>query len=186
VSALIDELDRIAAAATVTREEIIAAVRLSLAANAAWSPLFELHVRVIGRPIPTNRAYAPVSFTPKNAPGPIATIRLTEEGEAYRRMIHAQVLGARLRIRDWPVDAVRYEVSLRWYFFSPSADLDGPIKLALDALGTDRKSKTRAVYDDDKRVGRLIVEKYVDRANPRVEIGVRVLELRPRQEDLRL
>jgi Holliday junction resolvase RusA-like endonuclease len=167
------------------REQIIATIRQSLSANAAPASGPELRVLIVGAPVTANHAYAPVAFKLKTTGKWVARIRLTEEGEAYRRKIHGQMLASRMRVRDWPLDADRYAVHIVWHFASHSCDLDGPLKLALDALGKDRDYGTVAVYPNDNRVGHLVVDKYVDRANPRVEITVRpMLGALPRQETL--
>jgi Holliday junction resolvase RusA-like endonuclease len=57
--------------------------------------------------------------------------------------------------------------------FSPLCDVDGPIKLTLDALAGKLGGR---VYANDRQVVELHVSKRVDRARPRLGIEVWTLD----------
>jgi Holliday junction resolvase RusA-like endonuclease len=176
----LEEVDRIAAAANVTRQELIESVRRALASD-PLPKAPEFTVRIAGAPIATNRAYAPVAFRLKGSPKWVARIRLTDQGERWRDLVRDQVLAARVRFaRDWRTDGESYEVRIVYDFASHASDIDGPIKLTLDAL-------QRAVYEDDRQVSHLDVVRRVNTMHPGVEITLRMLRDGPsRQGALRL
>ena len=69
-------------------------------------------------------------------------------------------------------------VSLRVVFDSDRPDLDGPVKLVLDALQEPRARRPGAgLYANDRQVRRLVVERLVDRFDPRLEVVVEPLAL---------
>jgi Holliday junction resolvase RusA-like endonuclease len=133
----------------------------------------EFSVRVAGTPVGTNAAYAPVVFTPKGQKRPVARIRLTKEGETWREMIRMKVLAARVHaVPHWRTDGKSYEILITYDFASAMNDIDGPIKLTLDALHD-------VVYENDRQVQHLDVTRRVNPADPGVELTIRLLRAGP-------
>lgn len=129
----------------------------------------EFSVRINGRPISTNEAYAPVAFKMKGSSRWIARIRLTKEGETWRETIRMKVLAARSHaVPHWRTDGKSYEVLITYDFASPMNDIDGPIKLTLDAL-------QQVVYDNDRQIQHLDITRRVNAAAPGVELTIRLL-----------
>lgn len=130
----------------------------------------ELAVRILGMPVLIRAAYAPVVFRPKGSKRPVARIRLTEEGERFRRMVQTQLLAARLRVPDWPreLDSYVCEIECVYYFDSRRPDVDGPGKLILDAL-------QGAVVANDRQISDFIQRKRLSKKAPFFEVHVRVL-----------
>lgn len=58
-------------------------------------------------------------------------------------------------------------VSLDFYRPTRAGDIDGRVKACLDSM-------TGVVYADDRQVSRLVVQNFVDAANPRVVVEVTV------------
>lgn len=56
-------------------------------------------------------------------------------------------------------------------FITGDGDVDALDKAVLDAMGGSEKASCE-LLDDDDRVTRFIAEKYYDKKNPRVEIGI--------------
>lgn len=58
------------------------------------------------------------------------------------------------------------ELAVRLYFPDKrTRDIDNYHKLSLDAL-------SGIVYEDDKQIQRMVIEKFIDKDNPRIEIEV--------------
>lgn len=67
--------------------------------------------------------------------------------------------------RGWPLDGI-YVVEVQAYFADRRArDVDNVAKAVLDGLN-------KVLWRDDRQVLRLVSEKHVDRAKPRVEVRV--------------
>jgi hypothetical protein len=76
------------------------------------------------------------------------------------------VYAMRARPAGWPLDAA-YRVDIRSWFATAAADVDGPVKLVLDAL-------TGIAWRDDKLVVHAPPWKQVDKVAPRLEVVVRL------------
>lgn len=86
---------------------------------------------------------------------------MTPEGKALKQSYQIQAkyaLGAQTKL----VGNLAMQVKL--YFGDKRArDVDNYNKILLDSL-------TGIIYDDDKQIQKLCVEKYYDKQNPRIEI----------------
>jgi Endodeoxyribonuclease RusA len=107
------------------------------------------------------------------------------------------------RVRDIASDVAKEQhwnligeggaVELRIICWNPVGDIDGRQKVIMDALGQIKNKQGEViapgvVYDDDKRVKRLIVEDAYDWNGPRYEIWTTVMPFparRPRIRQLR-
>lgn len=94
----------------------------------------------------------------------------------------------------WTPRAEGQAVELSIICWNPIGDIDGRQKVIMDALGPrygPGRADTRelleegVVYDDDKRVKRLIVEDKLDWGGPRYEVMVRAMTIPKRPTPLR-
>jgi len=61
-------------------------------------------------------------------------------------------------------------IEARFYFQDGRRrDIDGPLKSLLDAMNG-------VIYNDDSQIVKLVVEKFIDRQNPRTEVEIIILE----------
>ncbi len=86
---------------------------------------------------------------------------LTPEAKQYKHLV-----GLRCRAAGWKPLADGVEVFVSVYRPRKSGDLDGRLKVMLDALQGH-------AYVDDKQVLRIVAERYDDAKRPRVEVRVR-------------
>jgi Holliday junction resolvase RusA-like endonuclease len=105
-------------------------------------------------------------------------LRKTDAAAAYVIQIAAHGQQARRRAG---VETFRgpVNVELRIFFADERPDLDGPVKLILDALQASRAHHNAAhrrvgagIIENDRQVQRYTVARGTDRAEPRVEIAV--------------
>jgi Holliday junction resolvase RusA-like endonuclease len=116
-----------------------------------------------------------LTFTIPGPPVPNARARRGRGGNhytpdktrAYRNRVAWEC--TRKRLATWPLHA-RYAVELTFHMpNSRRADADNLAKGVLDALNG-------IAWEDDSQVQRLVVEKRIDRANPRAEVTIEILE----------
>ncbi len=107
------------------------------------------------KPIGVNRAYAPARWGKRHG------FRKTTEADGYQTVLQ---IAARRAMRGRPLLVGMLAARIRFVHTNNRSDIDGPIKLSLDAL-------EGVVYSNDRQVRRLEVE-YVLGESPRVEIGV--------------
>jgi Holliday junction resolvase RusA-like endonuclease len=111
------------------------------------------HFLVYGDPLGQNAVY-------KRGRG--NRLYMTDEGKTWRNRVAIAAAGA---LPDgWAIQGPK-EVHLIHYFSNPRRDIDGPVKLELDAL-------ERIAYLRDAQVVDLTVKKRIDKLNPRAEITV--------------
>lgn len=97
----------------------------------------------------------------------------SKEGREYHA--HFVQRAAIARVGAGCVSAIEgpVAVALRLYFGSERPDVDGPIKIALDAMEIPRPKRDGAgVYRNDRQVRKLTVERFTDRERPRIEVEV--------------
>lgn len=92
----------------------------------------------------------------------------THEGTAYK---DAAALLARSALAGREPFQGPVEVGLALYFRTLAADLDGPVKVLVDAL------QAGGVVANDNQVMKLVVTKARDKGNPRAEVEVVPLEV---------
>ena len=84
-------------------------------------------------------------------------------------------LAACSRPRRWPRDA-RYRVTIDLFHGDRRRrDTDNCAKTILDAL-QGRHGSAGVLFEDDDQVAELVVRKHIDRAEPRAEITVEIVE----------
>lgn len=115
-----------------------------------------IHFTVPMRPIGTNHAYAPARWGSRHG------FRLTDVGQAYKAAVQG---AARRAMRGRDLLDGEVEVRLLLAYPDRRSDIDGPIKLTLDAM-------QGAVYANDRAISGLTVCRVVDKARPRVEVSV--------------
>lgn len=116
-----------------------------------------LHIIVPGKPVPKER--------PRFAKGHAYTPKATREYE--KRVKQSAIAELAARLEPWPMDAV-YELRAVAYFADARRhDLDNTIKV-VDSLNG-------VTFDDDKRIKSLRAVAAIDRANPRLELELRVI-----------
>lgn len=118
----------------------------------------ELEFSVPGSPLSQNAVY--------RRRGKGGGLYMTDEGKAFKEEIALRALHARpdgWDLKRW------FEVGVTCYFDSERPDVDGPCKLALDAMES-------VLYDNDRQVVKVTMERRVDRKAPRMEVKVRELE----------
>jgi Holliday junction resolvase RusA-like endonuclease len=108
------------------------------------------------KPLGVNAAYKPVRW------GKRSGFAKTDEANAYALRLQ---LAARQAMRNR--DLLSGSLAVRIVFVHPDnrSDIDGPIKLTLDAL-------EGFVYANDRQVRSLQVDYRVDKERPRVEVGI--------------
>jgi Holliday junction resolvase RusA-like endonuclease len=115
------------------------------------------------------------TFTCEGPPQPKERARACSNGKhitpkktrAYERLV-GTIAGLQ-RPRMWRLDG-RYRVEMRAYFGDARArDVDNVAKSVLDGLN-------RVLWHDDRQVVRVACEKFVDRARPRIEVWVELIE----------
>jgi Holliday junction resolvase RusA-like endonuclease len=127
---------------------------------------------VPGAPLGQNALYRIVNIKPRGGKAH-STLMMTSAGRAWKTDIAARA-GLAPHLGEALV-----EVRLRVYLPNERMDLDGPIKPVMDALqgvkmdGYDGRMGGCIV--NDRQVRRLVVERYVDRERPRIEIDVEPL-----------
>src|SRR4051812_39462745 len=99
--------------------------------NAPLNRPQEVAFVVRGEPVGQNQAYRIVIIPRKGGGRPHATLKLTEEGKAWK--VEVARLGAVMRPSGWDTEN-EYIVEAVWYFKTRRPDVDGPGKLTLDAL----------------------------------------------------
>lgn len=88
---------------------------------------------------------------------------LTTEGQEYKKHVAEVAGGMTPFIGD-------VAVTLKWYRPRRIGDIDGILKIILDGMSGH-------IYNDDKQVARLVVDRFEDKIRPRVEIEITPLEL---------
>jgi Holliday junction resolvase RusA-like endonuclease len=111
-------------------------------------------------PLSINRSYRVVRF------GKRAGLTKTPDARTYSQHVRAGASVAVRHPRPMWCKGTEVSVSLRFYWPSRRGDVDGPVKQTLDAL-------QGIVYANDSQVTLLTVERFTDKARPRVEIEVR-------------
>ena len=123
-----------------------------------------------------------IAFTVLGTPIPKARARVVAGGRAftpertsrYEKTVGAYALQARLRAsRDarWPLDA-RYSVEIAVYRKRDDGDIDNLAKSALDGCNG-------VVWDDDRQVKKLTIERFECDVTERMEITVETREAPP-------
>ena len=103
-------------------------------------------------------------------------VHKSPKAEQYAQAVMAHAAAARMRAGGDTLTGP-VAVELRVYFGSERPDIDGPVKVILDAMQATTARRTGAsVYLDDRQVHRLLVTRHVDRERPRVEVEVVSLE----------
>lgn len=92
-------------------------------------------------------------------------VLVSREARAYRARCQTAALAQRAKVLSGEV-----ELSGVVYFENRRRDLDGAIKVLLDAL-------EGICYANDRQVWKLSLEKAIDRESPRVEITIREQEV---------
>lgn len=108
------------------------------------------------RPIGVNAAYAPARWGRRHG------FRKTDAAVQYSTLLQ---LAARRAMRGRDPFSGHCEVRLLFVYPDNRSDVDGAVKLSLDAL-------EGCVYWDDRQVVRLVAEKAKDAEAPRVEVEV--------------
>lgn len=108
------------------------------------------------KPISTNMAYRIVRFGKRGA------MVITKEGKQYKERIHAEALYVKSEIDFWDQRA-DVRIRIDFWFGSPLNDIDGPLKLTLDAL-------QGALVLNDRQVADVRIVKHLDVERPRVLI----------------
>jgi Holliday junction resolvase RusA-like endonuclease len=113
------------------------------------------------KPIAVNHAYAPAVFGrgPKKRHGFIKS----EAAKQYQSAVRMAAIIAGARKIGKTAGPVFARIAFVWP--TEAGDIDGPIKLTLDAM-------QGVVYENDRQVKRLEVERRKDPLRPRVEIHV--------------
>lgn len=76
------------------------------------------------------------------------------------------VIASTCKKNKWDIKEGDMYVEVNFYFPDKrSNDLDGHVKMVLDCM-------TDLVYKDDKQITHLVLKKFYDKKNPRVEINV--------------
>jgi Holliday junction resolvase RusA-like endonuclease len=124
---------------------------------------------VPGKPLSVNELYTRTR---------LGDVRKSDDAKAYAEKVSLLGRAARMRARLETITAP-VEVTLRIFFQDERPDTDGPVKLLLDALQSPRASRDcrsrrggAAIIRDDRQVRRLVVEREIDKKNPRVEVTV--------------
>lgn len=117
-----------------------------------------MHFILKGNPKSTQHCY---QFTCR---GKFPTMYMTAEGKAIKEAYKWELKAQKAKIN--PGDL---EVEIKLYFDDKrKRDVDNFNKLVLDA-GTD------ILWEDDSQIMKLIIEKFYDKENPRIEIQVNEL-----------
>lgn len=91
-------------------------------------------------------------------------VLVSREARAYRARCQTAALAQRVQVLEGDV-----EVSGTVYFENRRRDLDGAIKVLLDAL-------EGICYANDRQVWKLSLEKAIDRDRPRVDVVITPIE----------
>lgn len=118
----------------------------------------ELEFSVPGNPLSQNRAYR------RSKQG---RMFMSDEARAFKEQI--ALIAKCARPDTWDTSTKWFEVWVTCYFDSQRPDVDGPCKLALDAM-------EHVLYENDRQVVKVTMERRVDRVAPRMEVKVRELE----------
>lgn len=117
----------------------------------------ELEFTVLGNPVSQNQAYR------RSKQG---RMFMTDAARAFKE--HIALIAKCARPDGWNEQAW-FEVGVTCYFDSQRPDVDGPCKLALDAM-------QEVLYLNDRQVVKVTMERRIDRKVPRMEVRVRELE----------
>jgi Holliday junction resolvase RusA-like endonuclease len=130
-----------------------------------------LSFAVPGNPLSVNRAWRIVAIRGHG------TLTLTKEARVFKAAVAAAASAALGVLPKWDGPT---RVDLVVVYDSRRPDLDGPIKLALDALqGFKLKGaadRTGGCIVNDRQITDLRVRRELDRANPRLEVAVHFLD----------
>lgn len=88
---------------------------------------------------------------------------LTTEGQEYKAAVADVAGGMTPFIGD-------VSVTLKWYRPRRIGDIDGIIKIILDGMSGH-------IYNDDKQICRLVIDRFDDKERPRVEVQITALGL---------
>jgi Holliday junction resolvase RusA-like endonuclease len=128
---------------------------------------------VHGEPVGQNVAYRIVTFRPKGGGHAHATLKLSDEGKAWK--IEVARMATMVRPRDWDEEN-EFIVEAVWFFRTRRPDVDGPAKLTLDALAACEIDdvRFRGLMKNDRQIWTLTQRRELDPEHPRAEITVRL------------
>ncbi len=113
-------------------------------------------ITLLGEPRSTNHIYKIIRL------GKFYRIGLTKEGQAMKNSYYLQT---RSQWQSEPLEG-NVEAHIKLYFGTKrKADIDNYHKLSLDSL-------TGVVYKDDSQIQKMVVEKFYDKLQPRIEISI--------------
>jgi Holliday junction resolvase RusA-like endonuclease len=107
-------------------------------------------------PLGVNNAYEPARWGKRHG------FKKSDEARVYQEQI---AFRAKVAMRSMPPFTGRCRVVLTLFYPDDRSDIDGSIKLNLDAL-------QGVVYRNDRQIRRLVVDKDIDKDRPRIEFEV--------------
>jgi Holliday junction resolvase RusA-like endonuclease len=108
-------------------------------------------ITILTKPISVNAMYRGRRF-------------LTKEGKASKEGIAWEI---KSQYKEKPLKCV-LGLEVDFYVTNPRSDLDGLLKGFID-------SGTGILFDDDRQIIEILARKYIDKANPRVELIINEL-----------
>jgi Holliday junction resolvase RusA-like endonuclease len=130
-----------------------------------------LSFRVDGNPLSQNRAWRIVTIRGRG------TLAKTKESKVWQLAIAGASAAALEPLSRWD-GKVRVDMDV--HFDSMRPDLDGPVKLALDALQGVKPPKSLlregGCIVNDRQVQELRVRRFTDKIEPRLEVRVHFLD----------
>lgn len=112
-----------------------------------------MKIILLGEPVSTNHVYKRHGYV----------IYMSAEGRALKESYQMQALSQRGGHR---ANDSKYQVDIKLYFKDHrQRDIDNYGKILLDSL-------TGIIWNNDKQVNKMCVEKFIDKQEPRIEVDI--------------